>query len=135
MENESKLILKRYIICFCVAAGLVVAALAIRGFFTSDTKANIQLLTDAFFAAGALMMLFSGLLFVSGEGMFLGIGYALGRAVKALIPFSRKEHETYAQYRERKVGNHKKSSEGCIFLTGLFFVLVSVVFLIIWYQI
>lgn len=134
MENESKLILRRYIISFCVASGIAVAAMAIKGFFTSDTKMNMQVLTDAFFAAGALMILFSGLLFVSGEGMFLGIGYAMGRAIKALIPFSRKEHETYAQYRERKVGNHKKSSEGCVFLTGLFFVLISVIFLIIWYQ-
>ena len=107
---------------------------AIKGFFTSDAKANIQILHDAFFAAGALLVLFAGLLFVSGEGVFLGVGYAMGRAIKALIPFSRKEHETYAQYRERKIGKHKRNGESCLFFTGLFFVAVSIIFLVIWYQ-
>lgn len=134
MEKDIKSILKKYLVCFCVASGLVLAVFAIKGFFTSDAKMNIQILHDAFFSAGALLILFAGLLYVSGEGAFLGIGYALGRAIKALIPFSRKEHETYAQYRERKTGKHKGSGEGCLFFTGLFFVLISVIFLIIWYQ-
>ncbi len=94
----------------------------------------MRLLHDAFFSSGALLMLFSGLLYVSGEGAFLGIGYALGRAIKALIPFTRKDHETYAQYRERKLGKGKKKGDGCIFFTGLLFFLISVVFVIIWYQ-
>lgn len=135
MENETKSILKRYLVCFCVAAGLVWTVFAMKGFFTSDAKMNMQILHDAFFAAGALLVLFAGLLFVSGEGVFLGVGYAMGRAIKALIPFSRKEHETYAQYRERKIGKHKRKGESCLFFTGLFFILVSVIFLIVWYQI
>ncbi len=134
MGNENRPIWKRYLICFCVAIGLVVSIFAIKGFFTSNAKTNIQILSDAFFASGALLILFAGLLFVGGEGMFLGIGYALGRAVKALIPFSRKDHETYAQYRERKTGKQKTKGDGCIFFTGLFFVAVSIIFLIIWYQ-
>ena len=134
MENETKSILKRYLVCFCVASGLVVSIFALKGFFTSDAKTNMQILHDAFFSAGALLVLFAGLLYVSGEGMFLGVGYAVGRAVRALIPFSRKEHETYAQYRERKEGNHKQTSEGCLLFTGLFFIAISIIFLVIWYQ-
>lgn len=134
MENETKSILKRYLVCFCVAIGLVVSVFAIKGFFTDNAKDNIQLLHDAFFGSGALLILFAGLLFVSGEGMFLGIGYALGRAIKALIPFSKKDHETYAQYRERKTGKPKTKTDACIFFTGLFFVVISIIFLIIWYQ-
>ena len=95
----------------------------------------MQILHDAFFTAGILFVLFSGMLFLSSEGAFLGVGYVLGRAVKAVfLPFGRKDHETYAQYRERKLGTKKSSGGGAIFLTGLLFVIVSIIFLIIWYQ-
>ena len=134
MERDQKALLIRYIVCFCVASGLVFTVFVIKGFFTGDAKANIQLLHDAFFAAGILMVLFSGMLFVASEGAFLGVGYVLERAFKSLIPLGRKEHESYAQYRERKLGKKKTDSGGAIFFTGLLFVVVSIVFLIIWYQ-
>ena len=133
MEQEKKAILIRYLICLAVGAGIVLAVFALKGFFMETAKENIQLLHDAFFSAGALMMLFSGLLYVSGEGAFLGIGYALGRAVRALIPFSNKPHETYAQYRERKTGERKKRDHSLL-LTGLFYFVISLIFLAIWYN-
>jgi hypothetical protein len=95
----------------------------------------MQILIDAFFSAGILFVLFSGLLFVSGEGALLGVSYVFGRAIKAVfVPFGRKDHETYAQYRERKLGTKKSGIGTPIFLTGLLFVVVSLIFLIIWYQ-
>jgi hypothetical protein len=122
-------------VCFGVASALVLAVFAIKGFFTENAKANIQLLHDAFFSSGILLVLFSGLMFVSAEGALLGVSYVLGRAIKAVfVPFGRKDHETYAQYRERKLGTKKTTGAGPVFLTGLVFVLVSVIFLIIWYQ-
>ena len=134
MGNEKKNVWIRYIVCLVVGAGIIGCVFLLRGFYRDNAKQNIQLLHDAFFSAGALLMLFAGLLYVSGEGVFLGVGYVFGRAIKALIPFSRKEHETYAQYRERKIG--KKSSKGdhCLLLTGLFYFLISLIFLAIWYQ-
>lgn len=135
MKKEKKALLIRYLICFCVASVIVLAVFAIRGFFTESAKANIQILHDAFFTAGILLVLFSGLVFVSGEGALLGVRYVFGTAIKALfVPFGRKDQETFAQYRERKLGTKKPSGAGPIFLTGLLFVLVSVIFLIIWYQ-
>ena len=135
MEKEKKALLIRYLICFCVASGIVLAVFAIKGFFTDNAKTNMQILHDAFFTAGILFVLFSGMLFLSSEGAFLGVGYVLGRAVKAVfLPFGRKDHETYAQYRERKLGTKKSSGGGAIFFTGLLFVIVSIIFLIIWYQ-
>ena len=136
MEKDKKALLIRYIVCFCVASGIVLAVFALKGFFTGNAKANIQLLHDAFFSAGILLVLFSGLMFVSSEGALLGVSYVFSRAIKAVfLPFGRKDHETYAQYRERKLGAKKASSGTPIFLTGLLFVVVSIVFLIIWYQI
>ena len=134
MEKDKKSVLIRYLVCFCVAIFITFLALWIKGFFKDTAKENMQVLHDAFFSAGALLMLFSGLLYVSGEGVFLGIGYALGRAVRALIPMSKKPHETYAQYRERKTSGEKQKSDHSIFFTGLFFFLISLIFLAIWYQ-
>lgn len=83
--------------------------------------------------AGLLLILFSAFLYVSGEGVFLGVGFVVGKAVQALLP-GRKPYETYAQYRERKIGKVKKSSNGHILLTGIFFLAVGVVFVLIWYR-
>lgn len=134
MEKQRKEILIRYLTCFGVGVVILFIVFAMKGFFTDNAKANLQILTDAFFVAGMFFLIFAALSYVSGEGAFLGIGYALGMAVKALIPFMRKEQETYAEYRERKTGKEKKKGDGCFLFTGLFYVLISMIFLIIWYQ-
>ena len=94
---------------------------------------EVGVLCDAFTVAGLLMILFAGLMFVSGEGAFLGIGYALGRAVRIFIPTIGRKDESYAKYRERKTGKPKPKGEGAIFFTGLFFLAIGIIFLIIWY--
>ena len=135
MEKDKKSILIKYGVCFVVASAIVLFVFSLKGFFGSDTKQNIQLLHDAFFTAGALLMLFSGFQYVSGEGVFLSLGFIGSRVIKAFIP-GPKEYETYAQYRERKEGSGKKSKgKHCILLTGLFFFLLSLIFLAVWYKI
>ncbi len=135
MDKQKKAFWIQYIISFCVAAGIVLIVFAIKGFFTDNAKTNIQLLHDAFFSAGALLMLFSAMMFIADEGGFLGITYVFGRAIKALIPFGRLQDETYAQYRERKTGKKEKNTAtGSVFFTGLFFFVVSLIFLAIWYS-
>lgn len=135
MEKEKKTILWKYVITLCVGLVLALVVCAIGGFFQEDAKENIRLLHDAFFSVGALLVLFFGLLYVSSEGAFLGIGYALSWTIKTFIPFGRKTQETYAQYRERKLGKQKKKGNACVFFIGLLFIAISIVFLIIWYQI
>lgn len=134
MEKDKKAILIKYGICFGVAVGIMFMVFTIEGFFGTDARANILLLLDATFVAGAMLTMFAGLLFISGEGGFLGIGFVLNRVVKSFLPMGRKDTETYAQYRERKVGKVKKNGDKCILFTGLFFLLLSVIFLIIWYN-
>ena len=135
MSRDKKTMLLQFLVCFCVAVALVFVTLLIQGFFKDTLKENMHVLHNAFFSSGALMMLFSGMLFVSDEGVFLGIGYALGRAAKALLPFLGKDHETYAEYRERKTGKKKKSTgKLALLLTGAVLVVVSVIFLIVWFN-
>lgn len=134
MEKETKTILWKYVIALCVGLVLALVVCAIGGFFQDDAKENVRLLHDSFFSVGVLMVLFFGLMYVSGEGAFLGIGYALSWTIKTFIPFGRKTQESYKQYRERKLGKEKKKGNACVFFVGLLFIAISIVFLIIWYQ-
>ncbi len=134
MSNDKKTVWIKYAVCFGVAVGIMFIVFTIRGFFGNDAKANMLVLSDATFTAGALMTMFAGMLFISGEGGFLGIGYVLNRVVRSFIPMGRKNTETYAQYRERKTGKIKKPGDKCLLFTGLFFLLLAVIFTIIWYN-
>ncbi len=132
MEKENKDAWKKYLACFGVAIVISFLVIWIRGFFTEDVKTNMYVLCDAFFVSGIMFLMFSGLMFASGEGAFLGIGYALKRAVRVFVPVINRKEETYAEYRERKTGKEKKKGDHCIFFTGLFFFALSLIFLFVW---
>lgn len=104
----------------------------IKGFFTDSIAVNIQILSDGFFVSGVLMTLFAAMMFVSGEGALIGIGFILRNVVQAFVPMGRKNHEFYAQYRERKLGEMKRSSDHCILITGLLFLFVGITLTVIW---
>ena len=136
MDRETKSsILIRYLVAFCVACFLFLSVLILKGFFTDNAKDNMQTLIDAFFASGVLMIMFYGLLFVSSEGAFLGIGFALGRALRMLVPFSKKPIENYGQYRERKAKvKTGENRDTCVLVVGILFFAVSMVLLCFWYN-
>lgn len=132
MEQENKTALTRYLVTFGVATLITICVFSIKGWFNGELAHNMSVLTDGFFASGALLMLFAGFQFVSGEGALLAIGFILSKAIRALIPFSKKPNENYQQYCERKANKEGKKGDGCIFFTGLAFLLVSFVFMGIW---
>jgi hypothetical protein len=78
------------------------------------------------------MTLMAGLLFVSGEGGLLAIGFILRNVVLAFIPMGRAKHELYADYRARKLSEAKKHDDRCILFTGLFFLMIGIILTIIW---
>ena len=133
MKQETKSLLIKYIVCFCVASLITFIVFWIKGFFTESTAVNIQILSDGFSIAGLILTLFAGMMYVSGEGALIGIGFVMRNVVLAFIPMGRKRHETYKQYRERKLGTIKKSSDKCLLFTGLLFLLIAVAFTVIWY--
>ena len=125
--------LKKYGIC--VGIELLIAFLVIwsKGFFAHSLAVNIQILSDAFIVSGILMTMFAGMMFVSGEGALIGIGFVLRNVILSFIPMGRAKHEVYADYRARKLGKVNKSSNRYPLVTGLSFLFIGVVFTVIWY--
>lgn len=133
MKKENQALLVKYIICFAVASLITVAVFWSKGFFGHSVAVNIQILADGFFVSGILLTLFAGLMFVSGEGALIGIGFVLRNVVLAFIPMGRQRHEKYSDYRERKLNERKKTKDHSILVIGLLFLFVGIVFNVIWY--
>ena len=132
MKQETRETLTKYAICFGIEALIAFLVIWSKGFFTSSIAVNLQILADAFFVAGILMSLFAGMMYVSGEGALIGIGFVLRNVVLAFIPMGRARHEKYADYRTRKLSEAKKQNDSCILVTGLFFLLIGIILTVIW---
>lgn len=138
MKEGNKSLLIKYAICVIVASlilGIVVWSKfnQAEDFELSAPSFIFQVLSDGFSVSGILLVLFSGLMFVSGEGALLGIGFVMRNVLLWFVPMGKMHQESYQQYRERKIGRTKKSGNGCILVTGLVFLLIGVIFTIIWY--
>ena len=133
MKQENKAKLTKYIVCFCIASVITVIVFGIKGFFIHSPAVNMQILADGFFVSGTLMTLFAGMMYVSGEGALIGIQFIIRNVALAFVPMGRKRHELYKDYRERKLKEVNKSTERCILLTGLVFLIIGIIFTTIWY--
>lgn len=133
MKQETKVTLIKYAVC--VGVELLIAFLVVwsKGFFAHSIAVNLQILADAFFVAGILMSLFAGMLFISGEGALIGIGFVLRNVVLTFIPMGRAKQERYADYRERKLSQTQKKNISHITVTGLTFLTIGIVLTVIWY--
>ena len=133
VKQKSKAALRNYGIC--VGVELLIAFLVIwsKGFFAHSLAVNIQILSDAFFVAGILMTMFAAMMYVSGEGALIGIGFVLRNVVLTFIPMGRAKQEIYADYRARKLKEAKKSNNHYLLVTGIVFLLIGAVFTLIWY--
>ena len=135
MKEQTKATLRNYGICALIEVLIAFFVIWSKGFFAHSLAVNIQILSDAFFVSGILMTLFAGLMFVSQEGAFIGVGFVLRNVVLAFIPMGRARHEIYADYRARKLKNAKKSSNRYPLVTGLVFLFIGIVFTVIWHKV
>ena len=133
MKRPTKETLIKYAVCIGIEVLIAFLVIWSKGFFAHSTAVNIQILSDAFFVAGILMTLFACMMFVSGEGALIGIGFVLRNVVLAFIPMGRARHEKYFDYRTRKMNEIKRQNDSCILVTGLVFLTVGIIFTVIWY--
>ena len=133
MNKDTRITIIKYAVCFVIELLIGFLVVWSKGFFTDRVSVNLQILADAFVVPGLLMTLLAGLLLVSNEGGFLGIGFILRNVVLAFVPMGRAKHEVYRDYRERKLNKPKSGAGKSIFLSGLFFLLIGIVLTLIWY--
>lgn len=119
-------------LCGGAVVGLV---LELHGFAQAATQADrYKILADAFTIPGVVIALLWVLIWLGGEGAFLGIGYAVRYAVRMLIPGNALgPRERYSDYVARKSEQPPVKATFLLF-TGLAFILIAVIFIILYYN-
>lgn len=93
-----------------------------------NTMQTYRILSDAFAVPGLLAILGGALMWVSANGALDGISYVLKYVVTRFNPFKRDPVGSYRDYVAEKDQKRTKGY-GFLFLIGLLFLAVSVVFL------
>lgn len=116
--------------------GIAYLYISLREFPAESAAENYRMLADAFTIPGLLFIMFGALLWAAGKGALDGIGYALGYALRALLPGGRFVKEgTFAEYLEEKKAKRKKAAAySFLFFTGVAFLIVSGVFIYLFYK-
>ena len=128
--------LTKYVVTVAVAAGMVLLTLNLHGFSElTGRKEQILLLANAFTIPGVILVMLGFLVMVANGGFFNGVAYAVTYAVRLLIPGPNKGGERYGDYVERKRAAGKVKGYGFLFITGVVFVLIAVVFTVLFYTV
>ena len=133
MSQEKKQLIIKYGLSglFClVLAGLYIG---LRDFNHLSLVEKYLVICDAFTIPGILLILLGILVFLSNQGAMDGLGYALSYAIKMLIPGNKDRQEKYFDYVSRKRGRNI-SGYGFLFISGGISLLVSLVFMFLFYQ-
>ena len=132
MKDGHKLLLK-YSITLVSAGLMTLILLWLRDYGAAESlQDKYKILADAFSIPGMLLVLFTGLLWVSSEGVFDGLGYAFSRVGSLFVPFHKKsmEHKTYYDYKMEKK-DKRAQGYSFLFFVGLLFIAISVVFILL----
>ena len=107
--------------------------LSLRDFIKeTELKEKYRMLADSFTIPGLIYVLLGLLIMLTNKGSLDALGYMVKRAVKMLVPMSKKDNMTYAEYKETKKGIH---GYGFLFYIGAVVTAVGIVFTILFYQV
>ncbi len=135
MSNKIKKALIKYAIALAIGAGLALLCLSLNDYGGAmEAVERYRLLADAFTVPGVVFVLVAGLVHVSTDGFFDMLSFGFKKAGEMLIPFMKHSKESFYDYKTRKNGN-RLSGYSFIFFTGLAFLAVAVVFLILYFQV
>ncbi len=116
--------LKKYLLTLGV--GLLIAFAIANSkdvFAQTDLSKIFHILTDSFFVPAVLIMGFGGLVFVSNEGAFDGITYAVTSFMDIFRKNKKNKYHTYYDYKESK-GN-RNTSFWFLLICGLVFMAIT----------
>ena len=123
---------KKLLVCFAVGAVIALALLFAKGVFdTQDAKDTARIVCDAFFAAGAILLVAGALVWTFDNGITDGLTYS----ARTMLNLRKKDYETneresYSAYRKRKHKNKGTVKE--FLISGGVYLVVSVVLLLVY---
>ncbi len=102
----------------------------------TDKMEKYRVFSDAFTLPGIIIVCVGFLVWLANKEYFMSLSYFATRAVRALIPFGRtyEKHETLHDYVMRKREKEPVKGYGFLFIVGLAFVAVAVIFLILYHN-
>ncbi len=99
-------------------------------FQENDLKSIFHILSDCFFVPGVIISSIGGLIFVSNEGVFDGLVFAVSSFFKMFGDRKEMKKKTYRQYKEER--EKKKTPMVYILISGLVLIGISFVMLVIY---
>ena len=132
--------IKRTVIGYVVSitiAGLIALGVGFVFDFGETKQDAYKALCDTFSVPALLYMAVAVLCWIGRDGFFDGISFTLHRALAFFLPFLGSKTETYRDYKE--IREERRALSGgsvytCLFLTGLLFLAIALVFLVLWYN-
>ena len=120
-------LLRKIINALVLGGGIVLFACLLR----FEQGEEFKHFCDAFSFAGISLLTVAGLGYLRCAGAFLGLGFALKRTKEFLLPFLKKDEETYGEYRRRKTEETDDDVSVLPFFTaGLFYLAIACVLLV-----
>ena len=127
-----------YLVELAIATGVIFLSLWLRDFLDPsmhfDKMTTYRYLADAFTVPGVVYVCIGLLIIFAQHGAFDGIGYALRRAARFLLPFIFRKDVTYSEYLEERRAKQKTVRVLSLFIVGVALIIVAVVFIILFYK-
>ena len=125
----------RYSIASAVGLALAFVILCFKNIFSqTDAVKVFQILCDAFFVTGICFACIGVIMLAGNGGAFDMLGYAFVMLFDALRKdISKRKYKDFDEYRQAK--KEKKRNVLYMFVVGGAFIAISVIFLILYYQV
>ena len=123
--------MKRYLTLSVIGLLGVYVVASLRGTFSMQGSELVANLCDSFTVPGAILVAIGGLLWVANDGFFDMISYGLKNGLHSLFPVYKLERKTFYDYKVEKMKKRDKGVYVAFLLTGLAFLAVAVILLIV----
>ena len=132
--NDTKKTLKRYVVTTLAASAFAGLIMYLKGIGGADSlNETFKILTDAFTVPGVLLIMISALIWVSKDGFFDGMGFAVSRVGNMFLPLvgAVNNHENFYEYKQRKAKN-RPSGYSFLLFVGIAFFVIAMIFYVIY---
>ncbi len=114
-----------------IGAAVSFGIAALRGLFKAEAAIDTwRILCDGCFVAGVLLVGIYSLSWVGGQGLMNGLAFSVKTVLSLKWSVFGNFRESYEEYKERKKGKQRLPKE--MLFAGLFFIALSIVFLILY---